>query len=121
MPKPVTVKYGKGLKQLRNSLGRFTKEFDPHVLEVMLAEAPRIEEEAKMRAPVLTGNLRDHITVRVIQVGPHKYELRGVSTAIAQHTYEYDYAPLQHETHATKSHYLSEPFAAGVERIKEKL
>lgn len=113
----------RGLKQLRDKLGHFTKTVDETPLRVMLEEAPRIEAEAKLETPIDTGDLRNSVRATVARNG------RRVSLELSASSVHngYDYSLIQHENtsfnhpRGGKAFYLRDPFQRGVERINARL
>ena len=113
------------LQQVRDKLGRFTKQVKEVPAQVLLEEAPRIEAEAKLETPVDTGALQASVTAQVTRTSKTKVALSVQASAISSRGY--DYANIQHENESFnhpnggKAHYIKDPFERGVERISRRL
>lgn len=122
MPKVsrVTVE---GLAEASKSLTAFIRKLETVPTNVLLEEAPKIEQVAKSRTPVDTGKLRDSVKVRV---SCDKRRPGMLAQASASHS-GYDYAYIQHENDSYnhprggEAHFVESAFTEGVERIIRRL
>lgn len=65
-----------GGDELARQLERLGERIAGRLLtEAAMVAAEVVREEAKQRAPVRTGNLRDHIDVEIAKTQPHKAEV----------------------------------------------
>jgi hypothetical protein len=112
-----------GLDEASRHLTKFLKTLQTVPTQVLLEEAPRIEQTAKNRTPVDTGKLRNSVKVRVSR---DKRRPGMYAQASAVHN-GYDYAYIQHENEAYnhpnggQAHFLESAFVEGVERIERRL
>lgn len=112
------------LRRIRDKLGRFVKTVETKPYQILLEEAARCEQEAKLQTPVLSGKLRDSVRVQVTG----KFLTPTVkASASALSDRGYDYANIQHETmwfnhpNGGKDHFISDPFFEMVNRIDQRL
>lgn len=122
----VVYKGERGLKNLRNKLGRFTSQMDEAPYRVFQEEAPRIEAEAKMETPIDTGDLRRSVKATVTRRGT-KGGISVITLSASSVHDGYDYSAYQHNTpwlnhpRGGKAFYLRDPFLRGIERIQSRL
>lgn len=123
---PVVVVKTYGLKQARDSLGKFVKMFDSEPYKIMVEEAARAQEEARQETPVASGRLRASVAFYIDpSTGLKNPRVVGEAEAHDPVT-NYDYAMLQHEAtwfkhpNGGKDHFISDPFERMVERIDRR-
>lgn len=117
-----------GLAEASANLTRFLRKLDSVPTQILLDEAPKIEQIAKHRTPIDTGNLKKHVKVRVSRDKrrPGMYAQASAIKARAK-SKAYDYAYIQHENDAYKhprggqAHFLESAFVEGVDRIMRRL
>lgn len=112
-----------GLAEASKNLSKFLKTLDSVPTQILLTEAPRIQETAKVRTPVKTGKLKSSVKVRV-----SKDKRRpGLYAQASAFNRGYDYAYIQHENEAYKhpnggqAKFLESAFDEGVDRIIRRL
>ena len=112
-----------GLNEASRRLTKFLKTLQTVPTQVLLEEAPRIEQTAKNRTPVDTGKLRNSVKVRVSR----DKRRPGMYAQASEVHNGYDYAYIQHENEAYnhpnggQAHFLESAFVEGVERIERRL
>jgi hypothetical protein len=112
------------VKRAKARLSRFLKAQQELPMEILQREAANIQTEAKAQTPVESGKLESHVRVKVTTSKTRP----GLNiSASARSKGGYNYAGIQHENtefkHPIKGkdHFLSDPFNAGVERIKQAM
>ena len=91
--------------------------------QILLEEAPRIEETAKIRTPEKTGKLKESVKVRVSR----DKRRPGLYAQASARNRGYDYALIQHENLSYKhpnggqAKFLESAFVEGVERIERRI
>ena len=112
-----------GLKEASANLTRFLKTLESVPTQILLEEAPKIEETAKNRTPVATTKLQNSVRVTVSR----DKRRPGLYAQASAHNRGYDYAYIQHENDAYdhpnggKAHFVESAFTEGVERIIRRL
>lgn len=112
-----------GLKEASANLSRFLKTLESVPTQILLEEAPKIEETAKNRTPVATTKLQNSVRVTVSR----DKRRPGLYAQASAHNRGYDYAYIQHENDAYdhpnggKAHFVESAFTEGVERIIRRL
>ena len=112
-----------GLADASANLTQFLRKLDSAPTQILLEEAPKIQEVARMRTPIDTGKLRESVKVRV----SCDKRRPGMHAQASARKDDYDYAYIQHENDAYKhprggqAHFLESAFVEGVERIKRRL
>ena len=112
-----------GLQEASNRLTKFLKTLDTVPTQILLEEAPKIEQTAKNRTPIATGKLRDSVRVRVSR-DKRRPGLYAQASAVNR---GYNYAYIQHENEAYnhpnggQAHFVESAFVEGVERIERRL
>lgn len=112
-----------GLKEASANLSRFLKTLESVPTQILLEEAPKIEETAKNRTPVDTGKLQNSVRVTVYR----DKRRPGLYAQASAHNRGYDYAYIQHENDAYdhpnggEAHFVESAFTEGVERIIRRL
>ena len=112
-----------GLQEASNRLTKFLKTLDTVPTQILLEEAPKIEQTAKNRTPVETGKLRDSVRV-VVSRDKRRPGLYAQASATNR---GYNYAYIQHENEAYnhpnggQAHFVESAFVEGVERIERRL
>lgn len=112
------------IQRIRDKLGRFVNVMESKPYQILLEEAARCKQEAKLQTPVLSGKLRDSINVEVTgkKLSP---VVKASASAISEDGY--DYSEIQHETtwfnhpNGGKDHFISDPFFEMVNRIDSRL
>lgn len=112
-----------GLKEASANLSRFLKTLESVPTQILLEEAPKIEETAKNRTPVATTKLQNSVRVTVSR----DKRRPGLYAQASAHNRGYDYAYIQHENDAYdhpnggEAHFVESAFTEGVERIIRRL
>lgn len=112
------------LQRQRDKLGRFLKTIESKPYQILLEEAARCKEEAKLQTPVRTSKLRDSVKVEVTGA---KLTPKVTASASAVASNGYNYASIQHETtwfnhpNGGKDHFISDPFFEMVNRIDSRM
>lgn len=112
-----------GLKEASANLSRFLKTLESVPTQILLEEAPKIEETAKNRTPVASTKLQNSVRVSVSR----DKRRPGLYAQASAHNRGYDYAYIQHENDAYdhpnggKAHFVESAFTEGVERIIRRL
>ena len=112
-----------GLNEASKHLTKFLRTVETVPTQILLEEAPRIEETAKIRTPEKTGKLKESVKVRV-----NRDKRRPGLYAQASATNRgYDYALIQHENlsynhpNGGQAKFLESAFVEGVERIERRI
>lgn len=123
---PVSYVKVKGVKQVRDSLGKFKKMLESEPYKIMVEEAIRAQEEVRMEVPVLTGRLQ---AGSAIYIDPSSSKLNprivGEAEAIDPDT-GYDYSSYQHDNpylnhpRGGKPFFIRDPFNRMVDRIDRR-
>lgn len=118
-----------GLKDASANLTRFLKTLESVPTQILLEEAPLIEQTAKNRTPISDGKLRPagklRDSVKVI-VSRDKYRPGMYAQASAVNR-SFNYAHIQHENdsynhpNGGEAHFVESAFTEGVERIIRRL
>ena len=112
-----------GLSEASKHLTKFLRTVETVPTQILLEEAPRIEETAKIRTPEKTGKLKESVKVRVSR----DKRRPGLYAQASAFNRGYDYALIQHENlsynhpNGGKAHFIRDPFNRGVERIKRRI
>ena len=112
-----------GLSEASKHLTRFLRTVETVPTQILLEEAPRIEETAKIRTPEKTGKLKESVKVRVSR---DKRRPGRYAQASARNR-GYDYALIQHENlsynhpNGGQAKFLESAFVEGVERIERRI
>ena len=112
-----------GLSEASKHLTTFLRTVETVPTQILLEEAPRIEETAKIRTPEKTGKLKESVKVRVSR---DKRRRRLYAQASAKN-HGYDYALIQHENlsynhpNGGQAKFLESAFVEGVERIERRI
>lgn len=112
-----------GLSEASKHLTKFLRTVETVPTQILLEEAPRIEETAKIRTPEKTGKLKESVKVRVSR-DKHRPGLYAQASARNR---GYDYALIQHENlsynhpNGGQAKFLESAFVEGVERIERRI
>ena len=112
-----------GLAEASKQLTRFLKTLEEVPTQILLEEAPRIEQTAKLRTPIRTGKLKESVRVSVSR-DKRRPCLYAQASAL---NHGYDYAYIQHENdwynhpNGGQAHFVESAFTEGVERIERRL
>lgn len=112
-----------GLREASNRLTKFLKTLDTVPTQILLEEAPKIEQTAKNRTPVATTKLQNSVRVTVSR----DKRRPGLYAQASARNRGYDYAYIQHENEAYnhpnggEAHFVESAFTEGVERIIRRL
>ena len=112
-----------GLSEASKHLTRFLRTVETVPTQILLEEAPRIEETAKIRTPEKTGKLKGSVKVRVSR-DKRRPGLYAQASAMNR---GYDYALIQHENlsynhpNGGQAKFLESAFVEGVERIERRI
>ena len=112
-----------GLSEASKHLTRFLRTVETVPTQILLEEAPRIEETAKIRTPEKTGKLKESVKVRVSR----DKRRPGLYAQASAENRGYDYALIQHENLSYKhpnggqAKFLESAFVEGVERIERRI
>ena len=112
-----------GLSEASKHLTKFLRTVETVPTQILLEEAPRIEETAKIRTPEKTGKLKESVKVMVSRDkrGP------GLYAQASARNRGYDYALIQHENlsynhpNGGQAKFLESAFVEGVERIERRI
>ena len=112
-----------GLSEASKHLTRFLRTVETVPTQILLEEAPRIEETAKIRTPEKTGKLKESVKVRVSR----DKRRPGLYAQASARNRGYDYALIQHENlsynhpNGGQAKFLESAFVEGVERIERRI
>ena len=112
-----------GLSKASKHLTRFLRTVETVPTQILLEEAPRIEETAKVRTPEKTGKLKESVKVRVSR----DKRRPGLYAQASARNRGYDYALIQHENlsynhpNGGQAKFLESAFVDGVERIERRI
>ena len=112
-----------GLDEASKHLTRFLRTVETVPTQILLEEAPRIEETAKVRTPEKTGKLKESVKVRVSR----DKRRPGLYAQASAFNRGYDYALIQHENlsynhpNGGQAKFLESAFVEGVERIERRI
>ena len=112
-----------GLNEASKHLTRFLRTVETVPANILLEEAPRIEETAKIRTPERTGKLKASVKVRVSR----DKRRPGLYAQASAFNRGYDYALIQHENlsynhpNGGQAKFLESAFVEGVERIERRI
>ena len=112
-----------GLSEASKHLTRFLRTVETVPTQILLEEAPRIEETAKIRTPEKTGKLKKSVKVRVSR----DKRRPGLYAQASAFNRGYDYALIQHENlsynhpNGGQAKFLESAFVEGVERIERRI
>ena len=112
-----------GLSEASKHLTRFLRTVETVPTKILLEEAPRIEETAKIRTPEKTGKLKESVKVRVSR----DKRRPGLYAQASAFNRGYDYALIQHENlsynhpNGGQAKFLESAFVEGVERIERRI
>lgn len=112
-----------GLSEASKHLTRFLRTVETVPTNILLEEAPRIEETAKIRTPEKTGKLKESVKVRVSR----DKRRPGLYAQASARNRGYDYALIQHENlsynhpNGGQAKFLESAFVEGVERIERRI
>ena len=112
-----------GLAEASKQLTRFLKTLEEVPTQILLEEAPRIEQTAKLRTPIRTGKLKESVSVSVSR----DKRRPGLYAQASARNHGYDYAYIQHENdwynhpNGGQAHFVESAFTEGVERIERRL
>lgn len=112
-----------GLSEASKHLTRFLRTVETVPTNILLEEAPRIEETAKIRTPEKTGKLKESVKVRV-SCDKRRPGLYAQASATNR---GYNYALIQHENlsynhpNGGQAKFLESAFVEGVERIERRI
>ena len=112
-----------GLSEASKHLTKFLRTVETVPTQILLEEAPRIEETAKIRTPEKTGKLKEPVKVRARRA-KRRPELYAQASARNR---GYDYALIQHENlsynhpNGGQAKFLESAFVEGVERIERRI
>ena len=118
-----------GLKEASANLSRFLKTLETVPTQILLEEAPRIEQTAKNRTPISDGKLHPAGKLRnSVRVKVSRDKRRpGLYAQASAYNRGYNYAYIQHENEAYnhpnggEAHFVESAFTEGVERIIRRL
>ena len=112
-----------GLNEASKHLTKFLRTVETVPTKILLEEAPRIEETAKVRTPEKTGKLKESVKVRVSR----DKRRPGLYAQASARNRGYDYALIQHENlsynhpNGGQAKFLESAFVEGVERIERRI
>ena len=112
-----------GLNEASKHLTKFLRTVETVPTNILLEEAPRIEETAKIRTPEKTGKLKESVKVRVSR----DKRRPGLYAQASATNRGYNYALIQHENLSYKhpnggqAKFLESAFVEGVERIERRI
>ena len=112
-----------GLSEASKHLTRFLRTVETVPTQILLEEAPRIEETAKIRTPEKTGKLKESVKVRVSR----DKRRPGLYAQASATNRGYNYALIQHENlsynhpNGGQAKFLESAFVEGVERIERRI
>ena len=112
-----------GLSEASKHLTKFLRTVETVPTQILLEEAPRIEETAKIRTPEKTGKLKESIKVRVSR----DKRRPGLYAQASATNRGYNYALIQHENlsynhpNGGQAKFLESAFVEGVERIERRI
>ena len=112
-----------GLSEASKHLTKFLRTVETVPTQILLEEAPRIEETAKIRTPEKTGKLKESVKVRVSR----DKRRPGLYAQASAFNHGYDYALIQHENfsynhpNGGQAKFLESAFVEGVERIERRI
>ena len=112
-----------GLSEASKHLTKFLRTVETVPTNILLEEAPRIEETAKIRTPEKTGKLKGSVKVRVSR----DKRRPGLYAQASARNRGYDYALIQHENlsynhpNGGQAKFLESAFVEGVERIERRI
>ena len=112
-----------GLSEASKHLTRFLRTVETVPTQILLEEAPRIEETAKVRTPEKTGKLKESVKVMVSR----DKRRPGLYAQASAFNRGYDYALIQHENlsynhpNGGQAKFLESAFVEGVERIERRI
>ena len=112
-----------GLAEASKHLTKFIRTVETVPTQILLEEAPRIEETAKIRTPEKTGKLKESVKVRVSR----DKRRPGLYAQASAFNRGYDYALIQHENlsynhpNGGQAKFLESAFVEGVERIERRI
>lgn len=112
-----------GLSEASKHLTKFLRTVETVPTQILLEEAPRIEETAKIRTPEKTGKLKESVKVRVSR----DKRIPGLYAQASAINRGYDYALIQHENlsynhpNGGQAKFLESAFVEGVERIERRI
>ena len=112
-----------GLDEASKHLTRFLRTVETVPTQILLEEAPRIEETAKVRTPEKTGKLKESVKVMVSR----DKRRPGLYAQASATNRGYDYALIQHENlsynhpNGGQAKFLESAFVEGVERIERRI
>lgn len=112
-----------GLDEASKHLTKFLRTVETVPTQILLEEAPRIEETAKVRTPEKTGKLKESVKVRVSR----DKRRPGLYAQASAFNRGYDYALIQHENlsynhpNGGQAKFLESAFVEGVERIERRI
>lgn len=112
-----------GLSEASSNLSKFLRTLESTPTEVLLQEAPRIQETARVRTPVKAGKLKSSVKVRVSR----DKRRPGLYAQASAFNHGYDYAYIQHENEAYnhpnggQAKFLESAFTEGVDRIMRRI
>ena len=112
-----------GLSEASKHLTKFLRTVETVPTNILLEEAPRIEETAKIRTPEKTGKLKESVKVRVSR----DKRRPGLYAQASARNHGYDYALIQHENlsynhpNGGQAKFLESAFVEGVERIERRI
>ena len=112
-----------GLSEASKHLTKFLRTVETVPTQILLEEAPRIEETAKIRTPEKSGKLKESVKVMV-----NRDKRRpGLYAQASARNRGYDYALIQHENlsynhpNGGQAKFLESAFVEGVERIERRI
>ena len=112
-----------GFSEASKHLTKFLRTVETVPTNILLEEAPRIEETAKIRTPEKTGKLKESVKVRVSR----DKRRPGLYAQASAFNRGYDYALIQHENlsynhpNGGQAKFLESAFVEGVERIERRI
>lgn len=112
-----------GLNEASKHLTKFLRTVETVPTQILLEEAPRIEETAKVRTPEKTGKLKESVKVRVSR----DKRRPGLYAQASATNRGYNYALIQHENlsynhpNGGQAKFLESAFVEGVERIERRI
>ena len=112
-----------GLSEASKHLTKFLRTVETVPTQILLEEAPRIEETAKVRTPEKTGKLKESVKVRVSR----DKRRPGLYAQASARNRGYDYALIPHENlsynhpDGGQAKFLESAFVEGVERIERRI
>lgn len=112
-----------GLNEASKHLTKFLRTVETVPTQILLEEAPRIEETAKIRTPEKTGKLKESVKVRVSR----DKRRPGLYAQASATNRGYNYALIQHENlsynhpNGGQAKFLESAFVEGVERIERRI